>query len=76
MRDTSSWLREQSRNQTERGQEDVRFRIKEKVASTRQWKEELQEELSLNKKQTESLKKCLSRMKKALMKSDEPLKVI
>ena len=39
------------------------------------WKEELQEELEFNKKQTELLKKCLIRLKKALMKSDEPLKV-
>ena len=39
------------------------------------WKEELQEELQLNNKQTESLKKCLTRLKKALIKTDEPLKV-
>ena len=29
----------------------------------------------MNKKQTESLKKSLTKLKKALMKSDEPLKV-
>ena len=38
------------------------------------WKDELNEELQMNKKQTETLKKSLSKMKKALMKSDEPLK--
>ena len=39
------------------------------------WREELQEELLANKKQTEALKRSLAKLKKALMKSDEPLKV-
>ena len=75
VRDEATWLNDQTRVQTSRDQEDVRFRLKEKLKSTARWREELQEELGLNKKQTESLKRCLAKLKKALAKSDEPLKV-
>ena len=75
VRDEATWLNDHTRVQTSRDQEDVRFRLKEKLKSTARWREELQEELGLNKKQTESLRRCLAKLKKALAKSDEPLKV-
>ena len=75
VRDEATWLTDHTRVQTSRDQEDVRFRLKEKLKSTARWREELQEELALNKKQTESLRRCLAKLKKALAKSDEPLKV-
>ena len=75
VRDEATWLNDHTRVQTSRDQEDVRFRLKEKLKSTARWREELQEELALNKKQTEALRRCLAKLKKALAKSDEPLKV-
>ena len=75
VRDEATWLNDHTRVQTSRDQEDVRFRLKEKLKSTARWREELQEELALNKKQTEALRRCLAKLKKALSKSDEPLKV-
>ena len=74
-REEADWLCEDTKLQTDNAQEDVRYRIKEKLTTTTRWKQELQEELTMNTKQTESLKKNLSKLKKALIKSDEPLKV-
>ena len=74
-REEAAWLCEDTKQHTNSAQEDVRYRIKEKLTTTSRWKQELQEELAMNTKQTESLKKNLSKLRKALIKSDEPLKV-
>ena len=74
-REEAVWLVDNTRLQTDNNQQDVRFRIKEKLTTTTRWRQELQEELSLNTKQSESLKKNLSKLKRALIKSEEPLKV-
>ena len=34
VRDEAAWVRDQTKHQTDRTQEDVRFRIKEKLTST------------------------------------------
>ena len=74
-REEAAWLCENTSLQTNNNQQDVRFRIKEKVTATTRWRQDLQEELSLNTKQTESLKKNLRKLKSSLIKSEEPLKV-
>ena len=75
IRDEATWLANERKNETERAQQDVKFRIQEKVTSTSRWQQELKEELQLNKKQTESLNNGLSKLKRALIKTDEPMKV-
>ena len=74
-REEAAWLCENSSLQTVNNQQDVRFRIKEKLTATTRWRQELQEERDLSTKQTESLKRSLAKLKRALIKSDEPLKV-
>lgn len=74
-RGEAAWLCDNTNHTTRRAQEDVRFRIKEKLTTTTRWRQELQEELTMNTNQTESLKKNLIKLKRALIKSDEPLKV-
>ena len=74
-REEAAWLCENTSLQTVNNQQDVRFRIKEKLTATTRWRQELQEERDLNIKQTESLKKTLSKLRRALIKSEEPLKV-
>ena len=75
VREEAAWLCDQTDLTTRRTQEDVKFRIKEKLTSTTRWRQDLQEELMMNTKQTESLKKTLLRLRRALSKSEEPLKV-
>ena len=75
LRQESSWLITEKGNETERAQQDVKYRLKEKLQSTSRLQQELKEELQLNKKQTESLNNGLSKLKKALIKTDEPMKV-
>ena len=75
VREEAAWLCDRADLSTRRSQEDVRFRIREKVTSTSRWRQELEEELVMNTKQTESLKKNLVRLRRALTKSEEPLKV-
>ena len=75
IRDEATWLVKERENETDRAQQDVKFRLQEKVRSTSRWQQELKEELQLNKKQTESLSNGLTKLKKALIKTDEPMKV-
>ena len=75
VREEAAWLCENAALQTSNNQQDVRFRIKEKLSATTRWRQDLQEELGLNTKQTESLKKNLRKLKSSLIKSEEPLKV-
>ena len=55
--------------------QDVKFRLEERLNQTSRWREELQEELQANKKETQVLQKCLMKLKKALIKTDEPMRV-
>ena len=75
VRDDATWLMKEKGNETERAQQDVKFRLQEKIKSTSRWQQEIKEEFQLNKKQTESLSSALSKLKKALIKTDEPMKV-
>ena len=74
-REEAEWLAVERGNVTARTQQDVKFRLKEKVTDTGRWQQELGEELETNKRQTKSLKKSLGQLRKALAMTDAPMRV-